>query len=390
MHTPIPQAPAAPAPEDTRYRAMRRVTLTGAAVNLCLSLAQVLGGLYTHSQAVVADGLHTLSDLASDVVVLFAAKHAAQDADEEHPYGHGRIETVATVVVGLALIGVAAGLCLDAAGRLFHPERLLTPEPLAIAFALLAVIAKEGLYQYTVRVARRLRSGLLRANAWHHRSDVVSSLVVVAGVAGTLAGLPYLDAIAAIAVAVMIAKMGAEPAWEAVRELIDTALEQEKVEAIRAAILSVDGVKNLHLLRTRRSGGEALADVHIQVNPRISVSEGHQIGEAVRARLMRDFEEVADVTVHIDPENDEQGPTCLELPLRSEMIERLRRQWAGIEAARSLENVSLHYLNGRVHLELYLPLSAVPEEASAAEVSRDLVRAAKGLPEVGEVVVHFR
>ncbi len=375
---------------DARYRSIRRVTLVGSLTNIMLSAAQLTGGFLTHSQALIADGLHTLSDLASDAVVLFAAKHASQEADEDHPYGHGRIETLATVVIGLALVSVAVALMMDAGQRLFEPERLLSPEPLAIAFALLAVFAKEGLYHYTMHVAKKVRSSMLRANAWHHRSDVVSSLVVVVGIGGTLAGLPYLDAIAAIGVGVMIARMGLELIWRSVRELIDTALETEKVEAIRETILGVDGVKSMHMLRTRRMGGEALADVHIQVNPRISVSEGHQIAETVRARLIKAFDEVSDVTVHIDPEDDESAPTCVHLPLRGDLIDRLRERWQGIEAASHLENVSLHYLQGRVHLELSLPLSCLESPDAIAETTAALVRASKELPEIGEVVVHYR
>ncbi|MGD8498504.1 MAG: cation diffusion facilitator family transporter [Chromatiales bacterium] len=375
---------------DARYKSIRRVTVVGSLTNLLLSAAQLSGGFLTQSQALIADGLHTLSDLASDAVVLFAAKHASQEADEDHPYGHGRIETLATVVIGLALASVAVGLMVDAGQRLFEPERLLSPQPLAIAFALLAVFSKEGLYHYTMHVARRLRSSMLKANAWHHRSDVVSSLVVVVGIGGTLAGLPYLDAIAAIGVGLMIARMGLELIWHSVRELIDTALESEKVDAIRDTILAIDGVKSMHMLRTRRMGGEALADVHIQVNPRISVSEGHQIAETVRARLIKAFDEVSDVTVHIDPEDDETAPTCTHLPLRGDLIARLREQWADIEAAEHLENVALHYLQGRVHLELSLPLSALNDPDEVAETTAALTEASKRLPEVGEVVVHYR
>jgi cation diffusion facilitator family transporter len=369
---------------------MRRVTLLGAAVNLLLSSAQIAGGLLAQSQALLADGVHTLSDLASDALVWFAAKHANQGADEEHPYGHGRIETLATVGIGGALITVALGIGWDAAHRLYEPERLLVPAPWAIAFALLAVGAKEALFRYTLLVARRVRSNLLRANAWHHRSDVASSLVVVVGIAGTLAGLPYLDAIAAIVVAALIARMGWLLAWQGARELIDTGLEAERVEEIRAAIMAVDGVKSMHMLRTRRMGHEALGDVHIQVNPRISVSEGHQIGETVRARLIRQFDEMADITVHIDPEDDEEAASTVGLPLRGELIGRLRAQWQDLPAAAQLENVALHYLNGRVHLELYLPLTAVPEETTPRDLAAELSRACKALDEVGEVVVHFR
>lgn len=375
---------------EARFAAMRRVTLVGALINIVVSAAQITGGVFAHSQALIADGLHTLSDLISDAVVLFAAKHGSQDADEEHPYGHRRIETLGSVFVGLALVGVAAAIGVNAGERLFHPGRLLSPEPLALAFAALAIVSKEALYHYTVHVAKRVRSSLLRANAWHHRSDVFSSLVVFAGIGGTLLGLPYLDAIAAIVVAVMIVRIGWQLASSGARELIDTALEPEEVEAIRHAILDTDGVSGLHMLRTRRMGGEALADVHILVNSRISVSEGHRISEAVEHRLIEEFEEMSDVTVHIDPEDDEREAACAGLPLRSELMTRLRVQWKRIPASSLLENVGLHYLDGHVHLELFLSLGEMSGTEEAKQIARDLTEACKLLPEVGEVTVYFR
>jgi cation diffusion facilitator family transporter len=377
-------------PADVRFAAMRRVTLVGALINIVVSAAQITGGVFAHSQALIADGLHTLSDLVSDAVVLFAAKHGSQDADEDHPYGHRRIETLGSVFVGLALVGVAAAIGFNAAERLFNPGRLLSPQPLALAFAALAIVSKEALYHYTVHVAKRVRSSLLRANAWHHRSDVFSSLVVFAGIGGTLLGLPYLDAIAAIVVAVMIARIGWQLAASGARELIDTALDSEEVEAIRRVILATDGVSGVHMLRTRRMGGEALADVHILVNSRISVSEGHRISEAVEHRLIEEIEEMSDVTVHIDPEDDEREAACAKLPLRGELLSRLRAQWKEIPAAARLENVGLHYLDGHVHLELFLSLREMSGTEEAKQIAHELTEACKILPEVGEVTVYFR
>lgn len=373
---------------DARFSAMRRVTLVGSLVNLTVSCAQIAGGLLTHSQALTADGLHTLSDLASDIVVLLAAKHGSQDADDEHPYGHRRIETLGSVIVGIALMAVAAGIAIQAFGHLLQPVHGPGPEPIALAFAALAIIAKESLYHYTIAVANRVKSNLLRANAWHHRSDVMSSLIVFAGIGGTLLGFEHLDAIAAIIVAVMILRIGWQLSSGGVSELIDTGLDSEETEAIRKAILTHDGVKNLHMLRTRSMGGEALADVHILVNPRISVSEGHQIGEAVRSYLIGHFENVSDVTVHVDPEDDEQEASCAHLPLRQTLLAALRAQWKDIPDAERLENVHLHYLNGRVHLELFMPLRT--PSAAANDLSEQLVAASKRLPEIGEVTVYFR
>ena len=376
--------------DHARYRSARRVTVVGAAVNLVLAVAKVVIGWLAHSQALIADGVHSLSDLASDAVVLLAAKHASREADREHPYGHGRIETAATVALGVALIAVGLGIAIDAGRHLLDPALLAVPGAAALAVAVASVLSKEWLYHYTVRVARALRSDMLRANAWHHRTDAVSSLVVLAGVGGAMAGFPYLDAVAAIGVAGFIVKIGWDLAFRSVRELIDTALEPERVEAIRRAILSVDGVRSLHMLRTRRMGPDALVDVHIQVDPRLSVSEGHQIGETVRRRLIERIDEVADVTVHVDPEDDAEGPRCEGLPLRAEVLERLERRWAGIPAARHIEEVTLHYLDGRIHVDVTLPLASARDRSEAEALARALREAAAGLEGIGEVRVHFR
>ncbi|WP_018233064.1 cation diffusion facilitator family transporter [Thioalkalivibrio thiocyanodenitrificans] len=377
-------------PGKARKRSMRRVTLTAAATNLFLSAAQIVGGVFTQSQALIADGVHTLSDLVSDGVVLLAGRHANVAPDSEHPYGHARIETLATVAVGLLLTGAAVTIGMDAGRRLFEPERLLSPEPLALVFAVLAIVLKEGLYRYTMRVARRIRSNLLKANAWHHRSDVISSLVVLAGVGGTLAGLPYLDAVAAVVVAALIAHMGGRLIWDSARELIDTGLGQERVARIRDTILAVEGVKGVHMLRTRRMAGTALADVHILVSPRISISEGHQVSERVRLAVTDAFEELIDVTVHIDPEDDERLPPALDLPGRTTVLAALHREWAEIPESRHMENVVLHYLGGRIHVELYLPRAVAEAPEAAARLAGRLREASKRVPEVGEVVVYFR
>ncbi|HKJ10043.1 MAG TPA: cation diffusion facilitator family transporter [Gammaproteobacteria bacterium] len=374
---------------DERYRATRRVTLVGAVVNLVLAVAKILFGIVGQSQALVVDGVHSLSDLASDAMVMFAAKHANRDADEDHPYGHGRIETVATVVLGVFLILIGIGLGYDAGERLFRPQLLTHPAAFTLLVALLSVFAKEGLYHYTTAVARRVRSSLLHANAWHHRSDAISSVIVVIGIGGTLAGLPYLDSLAAVGVAFMIAKIGWDLSWHSLRELVDTALDAEQVAAIRQAIMSVDGVRALHMLRTRRSGGAALVDVHIIVDATLSVSEGHQIGEKVRTRLLGGFDEVTDVTVHIDPEDDEQASPSNHLPLREEMLDRIRKRWSDIDAARRVENVTLHYLDGKVHAEVVLPLDVAAGPEQARTLSSRLVSAAKRCPEVGEVTVYY-
>lgn len=375
---------------DERYQATRRVTIVGAVVNLVLSIGKIAIGLVSGSPALVADGIHSLSDLLTDVMVIWAAKHGSKDADEDHPYGHGRIETVITVALGVVLILVAAGIVIDAALRLFHTERLTQPGMLALVMAALSVVSKEALYHYTVHVARRIRSNMLRANAWHHRSDAISSIVVIIGIGGTMAGLPYLDAIAAAMVGVMIAKIGWDLGWASVHELIDTALHPERVATIRQTILAVDGVKKLHMLRTRLMGGTALVDVHIQVEPTLSVSEGHYISEAVRARVVAEVDEVQDVLVHIDPEDDEQIARSSHLPPRKEVLARLQGFWQDTAAAQHIQRVVLHYLDGGIRVELFLPLILAPDLDAARSLREDLSRPARELQEIESILVYFQ
>ena len=374
---------------NPRYLEVRKVTLIGSAVDFLLGVAKILVGWLAHSQALIADGLHSLSDLATDIVVLYAAKHAHREADEDHPYGHGRIETLATVGLGITLIAVAFGIGYDATRRMNEPDLLLAPGMLALAVAFVSVIAKEIIYQYTRNAALKLRSNMLMANAWHSRSDAISSIVVVIGVGGAMMGYSYLDAVAAIAVAVMIAKIGFDLVRASTKELIDTALEPEVVDAIRKEISKVDGVRALHMLRSRRSGGDALVDLHVQVDPCISVSEGHQIGDTVRRRLMDRVDEVTDVTVHIDPEDDEQESLSDKLPLRRDLIGALQRQWADIEDV-DAENITLHYLRGKLSIDLELPLSVLETVPDTRELIDKIEQAAKELPEVDSVQVSFR
>ncbi len=350
-----------------RYRDTVRVTQIGAVLDTLLGVVKIFVGLAVQSQALIADGIHSLSDLATDAIVLYAARHSHQDADEEHPYGHGRFETVATVGLGVALIGVAVGIAIDAALRLFKPEELPQFGVLPLIVAGVSIVSKEAIYRYTMKVADKYNSDMLRANAWHSRSDAISSIIVLIGVAGSMVGMWYLDAVAAIGVGIMIAKIGWDLAWSSVSELVDTSLEPQRVEAIRRAILAVDGVKALHILRTRRMAGKALVDVHIQVDPHISVSEGHYVSEAVHDKVTKEIEDVADVMVHIDPEDDEAAPLNRHLPSRHALQARLEQAWQGVEAAADIKEIKLHYLDGRIEVDLILPLSVLGEDPCAAK-----------------------
>jgi len=381
-------------PKALRYKEIRNVTLVGSVVDLSLGVAKIIGGYAATSQALIADGIHSLSDLATDIIVLYAAKHSHREADAEHPYGHGRIETLATVILGAALVAVAVGIGMDAIDRLFHVERLLLPTVMALYIALVSVVAKEFIYHYSMRIARKFRSDMLKANAWHSRTDAISSVVVAIGVVGSMSGLEYLDTVAAVVVAVMIAKIGWDLVFQSLRELIDTGLEPERVELIRSKINEVHGVKALHVLRTRMMGADALVDVHIQVEPNLSVSEGHHISESVRERVMAEVEEVSDVMVHIDPEDDEIAAPGKHLPLRGDVLKQLKAAWSAIEGTSLIRDrdITLHYLEGKLRIDLVLPLTLLENEPL---VTRDRIASqfdalASQLADIDAIVVYYQ
>ncbi|MFW5969026.1 MAG: cation diffusion facilitator family transporter [Halofilum sp. (in: g-proteobacteria)] len=383
--TPLsPDAPRGPS-RAARYQVTRRVTWVGIAVNLVLAAVKTITGVAGQSQALVADGIHSLSDLVTDAVVLLAARHAARGADHDHPYGHGRIETAATVMVGLLLLLTAVLIGHNAVVSLGAAARPGPPSLMTLLIALGSVAGKEALFHYTRHAGRAIGSRLLEANAWHHRSDALSSIVVGFGIGGALAGVVALDAVAALIVAVMIAKVGWDVIRDSLRELVDTGFDADTVAELRDEALAVDGVKHAHTFRSRWMGHRALVDLHIRVGSRMSVSEGHRIAEAVRLRLLDRLSRLADVMVHVDPEDDTDGGPSNALPLRTEICDRLRARMQGLEAADRIEGLTLHYLGGRVHLEIALrPSGPGTDAAAAAEALR---RAAVADPEIGNVSV---
>jgi cation diffusion facilitator family transporter len=343
-----------------RFAAAQKSTWVSIAINVLLTSLQMVGGFFAHSQALMADGLHSLSDLLSDVLVLFANRHGSRHADAEHPYGHARIETAATLILGAFLAGLGVVLLVAAAMRLQHPEALRAVNPLALAIAVFALVAKEGLFRYMLAVAKRVRSQMLVANAWHARSDAASSLVVIVGVGGNLLGFTFLDLVAAAVVGVMIAHMGGKLALEAMSELIDTGLAAEEVEAIRQTLLKVHGVRGLHELRTRKMADNALVDAHIMVDPKISVSEGHFIAETARHAVLKNHH-VMDVMVHIDPEDDMKAKPNVHLPSRPGLLAHLAERLGA--AALTDNRVVFHYLDGKVDAEIYLARGQSPQGA---------------------------
>ena len=283
-----------------RAAAAARSTWVSVAVNVVLSATQIVVGVLSKSQGLVADGIHSLSDLVSDFVVLFASHHSHKDADQDHPYGHQRFETGASLALGVMLLAVGIGMVWSALQKLEAPNTVATVHVAALWVALGAIVTKELLFRYMLRVAKQVKSSMLVGNAWHARSDAASSLVVSIGLIGNLAGYPHLDPIAALIVGFMVGRMGWSFGWNALHDLMDRAVDEEEVQAIRKTLLATPGVAGVHDIRTRKMGDMVVVDAHLEVDATLTVEAGHNIAVAARQAVMQRHR-VLNLMTHVDP-----------------------------------------------------------------------------------------
>lgn len=285
---------------ELRQRVAHRSTMVSVVVNIVLTVLQLGVGVWAHSQALVADAIHSLSDLLSDFLVLLVNRHSHKEADDDHHYGHQRYETAASLVLGLLLSAVAVGMLWGAIDRLTHAEDIPKVQALALYVAVGTLLAKEALFRYMLAGAEKVRSSMLVANAWHARSDAASSLVVALGILGNLLGYPLLDPVAALIVGLMVMRMGLSFAWDALNDLMDRAASQEQIDRIRETLQQTPGVRGVHELRTRKMGDLILVDAHLEVDGQLSVREGHEIALQARQRVMAKLP-VLNVQTHLDP-----------------------------------------------------------------------------------------
>lgn len=283
-----------------REAASKKVTWVSVIVNVILSALQITVGLLSKSQGLVADGIHSLSDLVADFVVLIAIKFGKNPADDDHHYGHQRYENVASMILGLLLVVVGAGMIWTAVGKLQHPDLIPQVHKQALVVAVLALCAKELLFRYMLKVGEQVRSTMLIANAWHARSDALSSLVVGIGIIGNLMGFPLMDPLAALVVGIMILKMGAEFMWESLQDLTDRSASPEETQAIQATILATEGVSGVHALKTRKSGDMIIVEAHLEINGQLTVQQGHDIALHALHNVMAKHR-VLHMATHVDP-----------------------------------------------------------------------------------------
>jgi cation diffusion facilitator family transporter len=374
---------------NNRTKASQKVTIVGALIDFLLSIIKIILGFIGQSGALIADGIHSFSDLLTDWVTWYAAKLSGEAPDADHPYGHERFETVATLGLSIFLAIVGTIIIFDGFGRFSNPNAL-KHEYWLIAAAALSILSKEALYWYTVKVAKDINSDLLKANAWHHRTDAFSSVVVVIGIVGAANGYFFLDSVAAIIVGVLIIYIGWQLGFEATKELVDTSIDQEDIKALRIALSEIKGVNSVHTLRTRKVGHKKSADVHVQVNPFLSVSEGHIISVSVERVAKECIEELDDVTVHIDPENDEEKEDApyKDLPERAQALKIISQSLKLENVKYSIEKTQLHYLEGEILVDFFLSADYLKNQ-ELAHIKSELSNALEKLPDFGEVKVYF-
>ncbi|PKH06141.1 cation diffusion facilitator family transporter [Moritella sp. Urea-trap-13] len=290
----------------TTLDAIKKVTLVGALVNIILAFIKIIGGILTSSSALIADGVHSFSDLISDAAILIGAHYWTAPADDKHPYGHHRFESVTNLVIGIVLIITAVGITVDSISRIGANDPT-NPHFLALLVALISILAKEILYRWTLKRSLELGSSALRANAWHHRSDALSSIPVVISViaAPFLPPYFYLDQVAAILVSVMILKGAFDIVLPLFIEFCEQSAGSDIVNSIQQLASNDNDVKEVHAIRSRCSGSAVIADFHLLVEPHLTVKEGHEIAKGFRSKILHLMPNLTDITIHIEPYNDE-------------------------------------------------------------------------------------
>ncbi len=342
--------------DEQQHLAAQKVTWIGAVTNAVISILKLIIGSIFNSAALVADGIHSLSDLATDFMVVLILRISGKGPDESHPWGHGHFETVGTALLGSLLIAVAGALAYESLVFLFSTAEFQIPEWPALIVAILSVLSKEWIYRYTLAVGKAVKSELLIANAWHSRTDALSSIIVFIGVLGAMAGFPWLDSIAAAMVAIFVAKIGWDLTWNSFKQLVGTALPIEQVTQFRNKILAIEGVKDVHDFKTRTMGSQKLLEFHIQVCPWLSASEGHHIGVQVCNKLKED-QEVGHIIFHIDTygqQEESTEPDQPALPHRQLITPIIKTTLKKALGNPEFHRINLYYQQGQVDIDILL------------------------------------
>ena len=295
---------------EKRYEESNKITKQAIAWNILLTVIKVVAGLIGKSSAMVADGLHSASDIISSIGVLLGNYISATPVDKEHNYGHEKAETLVSFLLSILLIVVSGSIGLDALKSLRNIDEIAIPTALPLIIAVVSILIKEYQYRITIKIAKKINSPALKADAWHHRSDALSSIAAFIGIGGAMLGFKVLDPIASIVVAIFVAKVGIEILFGATNELMDVSIDIEQEEQIKEIAKNTKGVRNLGEIRSRKHGAMAYVDLIICVDGDLTVREGHDIANQLEKDIIRDMEFVKGITVHVEPCNYCSGNNC--------------------------------------------------------------------------------
>jgi cation diffusion facilitator family transporter len=287
---------------DVRYEVGRKVSLISLAVNSVLALAKVVVGWLFFSQALLADGFHSVSDIASTIIVLMSIKISQAPPDDRHPYGHGKAESIATKLLGLILVGTGLGLIKSAVTAILSGQNSV-PSSLVLWVAGFSILAKEGLYHYTVKIGEKIDSKGLVADAHHHRSDAFSSIAALIGAGGAKLGFPILDPLAGLVVALFILRIGVKILWEAIDDLMDAVPDYDKLDSIKEQVEEISEVIEVGDIRLRNYGHYLYVDLDVVVKDDLTVVEGHKVARKTKEKVKELHAKVSEVMVHVDPES---------------------------------------------------------------------------------------
>ncbi len=337
-----------------------KVTWLGLAANLILALAKGFIGIIANSSSLIADAGHSFSDLLSDGITLWAVRISGFPKDKNHPYGHGKFETIGTFFIALLLLFTGIGVAWHVFNKMDAPE---VPGIIALWMAGIAIIVKEALFHVTRMVGRRSGSRVLLANAWHHRSDAISSVAALFGIAGAQLGIPLMDPIAGMLVAGLIIKTGIDIGYESIRELTDETVEEDVISELGKIMSEIEGVDHFHEMRARRMGPHLLVDMHIQVDSMMSISAAHQVAERVRLKILEKLPAVNEVLVHVDAEDDFFGDEGSELLQDIELMRPqgeieidVKKVLDQIPEIQGITHIYCHYLNQQLTVQVNILL----------------------------------
>ena len=369
----------------------QHVTVVSGLVNILISIVKVWVGVLGHSNALIADGIHSLSDLLSDILVWCVNRISFTGADADHPYGHGRFEALGTALLGALLIFVAGALAMENIRVLLGHAQAHVPTWPVLIIALLSIFIKEWLYRYLVKVGNELNSQLLIANAWHSRTDAISAVLVLIGAGCAMLGFPWIDSAVALLIYIYMAWVGWKFFLQSAKELVDShALTEQQQADIKALIKTVDGVKDIHELRARQMGSGVVLDVHVQVLPYISVSEGHHIAEWVMKVLQEDNPHLSDIVVHIDAEPDFYEGQLDQplLPLRKDILNSCEERWKSVDCMPDRYKIVLHFNKHTVSVDVFCSLDFLQEKNQTIEsYQNQLTEQLIDLPWINRVTV---